>query len=172
MARSKRKVFAILLAIFIAVPLLVPENAMIPVVGARRSDWNQDSFWYSPWGASGVHKGIDIFAPAAQAVIAPVSGFVIYRGEMGIGGNVVLLMGPKWRIHYFAHLKRSNVRAFGFYKKGTELGEVGTTGNAFGKPPHLHYSVVSIVPLPWRVTKQAQGWKRMFFLDPGKIVAP
>ena len=41
--------------------LLIPERAVIPVEGATPRDWNAKSFWYEPWGISGVHKGIDIF---------------------------------------------------------------------------------------------------------------
>ena len=52
-----------LLIIFstIALGYLIPENLSIPVKGATTADWNDHSFWYEPWGKSGVHKGIDIF---------------------------------------------------------------------------------------------------------------
>jgi hypothetical protein len=38
--------------------LLWPDAPTIPVQGATRADWHPHSFWYHPWGASGVHKGM------------------------------------------------------------------------------------------------------------------
>ena len=35
--------------------LLVPERLCIPVAGATRQDWHPRSFWFEPWGVSGVH---------------------------------------------------------------------------------------------------------------------
>jgi peptidoglycan LD-endopeptidase LytH len=49
---------------------------------------------------------------------------------------------------------------------GRETGAVGATGNAAGKPPHLHYVIATLVPYPWRITNEPQGWRKMFFLDP------
>jgi peptidoglycan LD-endopeptidase LytH len=160
----------IALAAFIGLPFLIPERAIIPVQGATSRDWNQESFWYEPWGKSGVHKGIDIFAPSGRPVIAPVPGIVVYSGQLGMGGNVVAVLGPKWRIHYFAHLSSNYVGAFDYVSRSEVIGSVGTSGNAAGKPPHLHYAVLSVIPLPWRATTQAQGWKRMFFVDPGQVL--
>jgi len=153
------------------VPFLVPEGASIPVRAASARDWNKDAFWYEPWGASGVHKGIDIFAPKGRPVIVPVHGIVVFKGNLRLGGNVVAVLGPKWRIHYCAHLDRSDVRALQFVSKGTLLGTVGTSGNAAGKAPHLHYAVLSLVPRPWQFSMKSQGWKQMFFVDPGKLIS-
>jgi murein DD-endopeptidase MepM/ murein hydrolase activator NlpD len=168
----KRHRFVVLVAASVALLALgfaVPEDACIPVAGATAKDWNPRSFWYEPWGASGVHKGIDVFAPEGRPVISAVPGVVIYRGRLGLGGNVVAVLGPKWRVHYYAHLADADP-APRFLARGETLGLVGTTGNAAGKPPHLHYAVVSLVPLPWRYSPAAQGWKQMFFLDPGALL--
>src|SRR4026208_1314945 len=109
--RSPRLTIALSLGLIARlVPSLWPEQARIPVQGATARDWNKKSFWYEPWGRSGVHKGIDIFAPAGRPVVAAVPGWVIFRVSLGSGGNVVAVLGPKWRIHYFAHLRDSNVR--------------------------------------------------------------
>ncbi|MBF6023437.1 M23 family metallopeptidase [Lysobacter niastensis] len=169
----KTRIFKASLAVMIAVlavGYLIPERAIIPVQGASTRDWNSQSFWYEPWGQSGVHKGIDIFAPDGRPVVAPVSGIVLFRGDMGIGGRAIIILGPRWHFHYFAHLSQWHVSPLSFVSRGQRVGDVGTSGNAAGKPPHLHYAITSLLPRPWRISSATQGWKRMFFLDPNGVV--
>ena len=90
------------------------------------------------------------------------------RGTIPVGGKVVLMIGPKFRLHYFAHLDAIEVSPCRPVLGGHVLGHVGSTGNAEGKPPHLHYSIVSLLPYPWRMDSSLQGWKKMFYLDPGR----
>ncbi|MCJ8268290.1 MAG: M23 family metallopeptidase [Psychrosphaera sp.] len=146
--------------------LLWPENLSIPVKGATNNDWNHQTFWYEPWGSSGVHKGIDIFGKTGTEVIASTGGIVVFSGQLPKGGNAIAVLGPKWRIHYFAHLNTRLVSAGTMVAQNEQIGTLGDTGNAKGKQPHVHYSIVSIVPIPWRLSMQTQGWKRMFFLNP------
>lgn len=148
-----------------------PQRAVIPVRGAAPRDWNPDSFWYSPWGPSGVHKGIDIFAAEGTEVRSATPGLVVFAGRLGLGGKVVAVLGPKWRIHYYAHLDEIRTGLGSVVATGEEIGSVGTTGNAAGKPPHLHYAIVTAVPYPWRIRLARHGWKRMFYLDPGEAIA-
>jgi len=162
------RVFVGLLAV-VGVGLLIPEKAIIPVEGATTRDWNPKTFWYEPWGVSGVHKGMDIFAPQGKKVVAATPGVVIYRGELGQGGNVVAVLGPKWRIHYYAHLSSYGNQSR-LVSSGSQVGAVGTSGNAAGKQPHLHYTVFSLVPLPWLYSTETQGWRKMFYLDPGVVL--
>ncbi len=146
--------------------LFLPEKVQIPVMGATANDWNHDTFWYEPWGSSGVHKGIDIFGALDTPVVAATYGLVIFSGEFRKGGNVIAILGPKWRIHYFAHLKEKHV-GFGRFVNGNEkIGTLGDTGNAAGKQPHVHYSILSLIPIPWLGTMETQGWKKMFFINP------
>lgn len=168
--RWRRRV-AIGLLLLVAAVCLLPEQAVVPVRGAGTRDWNPRSFWHEPWGVSGVHKGIDIFAPKGRDVVSASYGIVVFRGELALGGTVVAVLGPKWRLHYYAHLQRADAGALSLLMPGSAIGTVGDSGNAAGKPPHLHYTVLSLLPLPWRATAQTQGWKRMFFLDPATIVA-
>ncbi len=169
MTRRHLSIFLTALAAVLGLGFAIPEEPMIPVTGATAKDWNPKSFWYGPWGASGVHKGIDVFAPQGRNVVSAIPGVVIYQGELGIGGHVVAVLGPKWRVHYYAHLAPADPPPR-FLRKGQKLGLVGTSGNAAGKAPHLHYAVVSLVPLPWRFSSAEQGWKKMFFLDPGVLL--
>ena len=91
---------------------------------------------------------------------------VLFSGKNRLGGNVVFVLGPKWRIHYYAHLDSIKADAFTLVSPKTEIGTVGTTGNAAGKPPHLHYTIKTIIPYPWRYEKGIQGWRKMFYLNP------
>ncbi|MNT39589.1 L-Ala--D-Glu endopeptidase precursor [compost metagenome] len=51
-------------------------------------------------------------------------------------------MGPGRQLHYYAHLDDyAAIRAGDIVVAGTVLGYVGTTGNARGTPPHLHYGI-------------------------------
>ena len=164
--------FLLVALAIITIGRLLPQRMTIPVEDATTRDWNPDAFWYEPWGRSGVHKGIDIFAVEGRPVVAATSGLVVYRGEWRDGGKVIAVLGPRWRIHYYAHLSDFAGAEPWLVSRGETLGAVGRTGNAANKPPHLHYSVVSLVPLPWRATRETQGWKRMFYLDPDELLVP
>lgn len=144
----------------------LPQRFVIPVLGANKGSYHQKSFWYYPWGRSGVHKGVDIFAKEGTGVVSTTHGMVIYIGEISMGGNVVLVLGPKWRIHYYAHLKEINTRVFSWTSPGELIGSVGTTGNAKGKAPHLHYSIATLIPYFWQVDGSVQGLKKMFYVNP------
>lgn len=167
----KRTKIMIFFCIFL-IWLILPEFALIPVKNATGKDWNRKSFWYEPWGKSGVHKGIDIFGKKGTPVLSTTYGIVLYKGELPLGGNIVLALGPKWRLHYYAHLDSNAVFIGQPLLVGTPVGILGDSGNAKGKPAHLHYSVVTLLPYVWRADASTQGWKKMFFLDPGKIIQP
>jgi murein DD-endopeptidase MepM/ murein hydrolase activator NlpD len=144
----------------------LPGQLVVPVAGASDADWNHDTFWHAPWGRSRVHKGIDIFARRGTPVVAASSGLVVFRGQIALGGNVAVVLGPKWRLHYYAHMEQTDVRMGAWVRQGDGLGAVGTTGNAADKPPHMHYSILTLIPYPWRASRGPQGLLRMFFLNP------
>jgi peptidoglycan LD-endopeptidase LytH len=50
------------------------------------------------------------------------------------------------------------------------MGEVGDSGNAIGKPAHLHYSILTLIPNPAEITLEQQGWKRMFYINPNRLL--
>ena len=155
-----------MLLLVLAGGLCLPEQLVIPVKGATKSDRNAKSFWFSPWGKSGVHKGIDIFAKEGAPVIAATPGLVVQSGFTPSGGNVVSILGPKWRIHYYAHLKSIKARNGEFVSQESEIGTVGCTGNAVGKQPHLHYAIITQIPYVWLYKAEKYGFERMFFLNP------
>lgn len=158
---------ALLLAMTIlAAGFFVPERLVIPVARATEADWNHRTFWHYPWGRSVVHAGIDIFAGAGTTAVSATPGIVVFQGRTGRGGNVVVVLGPKWRFHYYAHLKSAGVGPGELVSRAEPVGEVGATGNAAGKPPHLHYSIFTPIPYPWLYDNGRLGWMRMFVLNP------
>ncbi len=165
----KKSLFIVLTFIF-TLGFIIPENLVIPVHSASSNDWNQQSFWYEPWGISGVHKGIDIFADKGQPLISATPAIILFSGEVSLGGKVILSLGPKWRLHYYAHLESIAVKSGQTVNVGEQVGAVGNSGNAKGKAPHLHYSIVTLIPYFWRMDSSTQGWKKMFYLDPNRLL--
>lgn len=166
-----KRYLLLLPALLLIAGFVMPERINIPVSGAAQHDWHPDSFWYEPWGSSGVHKGIDIFSKKGTAVTSTTAGIVLYQGEIAKGGKVVLVLGPKWRLHYFSHLNSIEVSGFTAVRSGEVIGSVGDSGNAKGKPAHLHYSIVRLIPAPWAIDSSSQGYKKMFYIDPGSYLA-
>ena len=152
--------------LIIAIGLILPQRFSMPVEGATKSDYNKDTFWYYPWGKSVTHKGVDIFAGEGTNVKSSTYGLVLFSVNTKIGGNVVLILGSKWRLHYYAHLRDLKISTLSWASREEIIGTVGSTGNAKGKAPHLHYSIVTPIPYFWRIDSDKQGWKKMFYLNP------
>jgi len=162
----RKSLGCVVVVLILVVGFCIPQGFRNPVVGAGKNSYNSKSFWYYPWGRSGTHKGVDIFAKEGTEVRSSTGGVVIFAGAINVGGNVVIILGPKWRVHYYAHLKSIDTRILRWTSMGERIGTVGSTGNAKGKAPHLHYSIATLVPYVWRVDGDKQGWKKMFYLNP------
>jgi len=160
----KRIVLLIFLVLLLG--LLVPQTFTMPVQKASIHSYDQRSFWAYPWGKSVTHKGVDIFAKKGTPIHSSTYGMVLLSGQNTLGGNFVMVLGPKWRLHYYAHLDSIKAHSLSFVSTKTVIGTVGTTGNAAGKPPHLHYTMKTILPYPWRYDKSIQGWRKMYYLNP------
>ena len=146
-----------------------PAKGSVPVLGATNKDWNYQSFWYRPWGISGVHKGIDIFAKKGTPVLATQSGLIIYQGNVKLGGNIVLVISKRGWLYYYAHLDtlKASKRLI---KQGELIGLVGNSGNAKNKPSHLHFAILNIIPRPLDFQFSTQGWKLMFYRNPSPLI--
>ena len=155
-----------ILFLIILVGYLIPGRLVIPVKNATSSDWNSNTFWYEPWGRSGVHRGIDIFAPKGEEILSSNFGIVLYTGEIELGGKFILIFGPEWKLHYYAHLGSIFVEPFDLLSKSQAIGLNGNSGNAKGKQPHLHYAIISIIPHFWKIDGNTKGWQKMFYLNP------
>lgn len=160
------KIISLVILSIIVIGLLIPQNLKMPVVGADNNSYNHETFWYEGWGSSIVHKGIDVFAKKGTSVHSATKGIVLITTEYGKGGKFVLILGPKWRLHYYAHLDEIKTERFAFVTQDTEIGTVGNTGNAINTPAHLHYGIGTLVLYPWRIDKAPLGWQKMFYLNP------
>src|SRR5688572_22243525 len=97
---SNKKLCALGLLVVCVIGLSIPQEFDNPVTAADNKSYNPKSFWFYPWGKSGTHKGVDVFAKEGTTVRSSTGGLVIFKGEVERGGNVVLIIGPKWRLHY------------------------------------------------------------------------
>ena len=99
------------------------------------------SFFIDTFGAprpgGRIHEGIDLMAPRGTPVLAPMSGHVMaWFGS--IGGRQIRLIGDDGHDYSATHLSRFAVSG-GWVAQGQVIGHVGTSGNATGLPPHLHF---------------------------------
>lgn len=104
-----------------------------PVRG--RAEFRDDYGYRKPSGR--IHRGVDLYAPLGTPVVAPRPGRV-ERSEGGMAGKQVTLHAEERR-YVFAHLSRFGED--GHVEAGEEIGYVGTTGNAEGATPHLHFEM-------------------------------
>jgi LysM repeat protein len=84
------------------------------------------------------HDGVDIFAARGTPVVAPVAG----RVEQVTGaraGRQFRLHGIDGHTYIGTHL--DSFGASGQVQQGEVLGTVGTSGNALGTAPHLHFEI-------------------------------
>jgi peptidoglycan LD-endopeptidase LytH len=159
------------LLFFLIVIFLMPNKLVSPIEKKNFIKVDPESFWYFPWGESGVHKGIDIFCKEDAVVLAPVFGLIIETGNGNISGNYIYVLGPKFRKYYFAHLKSVFVKKGFFISKGSIIGIAGNTGNAINKHTHLHFSIETIIPYFWlNDPNTLQGEEKMYYLNPNKYI--
>ena len=97
-------------------------------------------------GRIGAHAGVGDFGAqhdTFKTLAAAQRDVHLSVREGGLGGRQVWVLGPARERHYYAHLDdwQPGLAAGDVVEPGTPLGTVGTTGNARGTPPHLHYGV-------------------------------
>lgn len=113
------------------------------------------SFWGAKRdGGRRLHQGVDIFAPRGTPVLAATDGRVSSTGERGLGGKQVWLReGLNGKSQYYGHLDSIAVLPWQQVSRGDTIGFVGSTGNASGTTPHLHFGIYTangaIDPLPF-----------------------
>ena len=108
-----------------------------PVQNAGKFDFS-NSFGAPRHGGRN-HAGNDIFAKRGTPVLAPMGGKLI-RADGSRAGLAFYVEGDDGTTYYGAHLDTMSVNG-GRVERGQRIGTVGTTGNAKGTPPHLHFEV-------------------------------
>ena len=144
------------LLLYVRVAELYAENAPSQIVMPLESVPKKlvANTWKAPRGHDRLHEGQDIFAPRGTPIYSATEGYIYHIGENALGGQTVSVIGAGGRIYYYAHLDSYAPRlAEGDHvTTGSVLGYVGTSGNAQGTPPHLHFGIYTptgaINPLP------------------------
>ncbi len=108
------------------------------------------------------HKGVDMMAPHGTPVLAPVAG-TIRASNSSLGGLGFYLEDDDGNTYFGSHLA-SLIVSSGRVEAGTQIGTVGSTGNA--STPHLHFEVMvagsgSVNPYPF-----AAAWCGLTDADP------
>jgi len=125
-------------------PKAKPEAAK-PKVVAPVKDWKQNITSdvgprESPGGIGSTnHAGIDIGVPTGTPVQAAKGGEVVFAGDGGGYGNLVVVDHGDGTFTKYAHLSKINVKEGQTVEAGDVVGAVGSTGNSTG--PHLHFEV-------------------------------
>ncbi len=129
-----------------------PARISVPVPGVTKKQIANT--WNAPRGSDRRHQGQDIFAKRGTPIYSATPGYVYRIGENRLGGQTVSVIGAGGRVYYYAHLDSyaEGLAEGDYVTPQTKLGSVGTTGNAQGTPPHLHFGVYTasgaIDPLP------------------------
>lgn len=129
----------------IATPLTAsyptPQGAthIFPIVGG--GSFSND--WGGPRPGGRTHQGIDLFAKHGTPVVAISDGTLFRVGWNRVGGWRYWLRDRWGNEFYHAHLSGFTPAATdgAVVKAGTVLGYVGTSGDARGTPPHVHFEI-------------------------------
>jgi murein DD-endopeptidase MepM/ murein hydrolase activator NlpD len=137
-------------------PFLAPYPAVTDTFGAARPGVS--------W-----HHGDDLFAARGTPVVAVANGVVFSVGWQRLGGRRLWLIDADGNEYYYAHLERYAALAHDGreVRAGEVLGYVGTTGDAEGTPPHLHFEIhpATLLHLGYDgavdPTRYRNGWRRL-----------
>jgi murein DD-endopeptidase MepM/ murein hydrolase activator NlpD len=103
---------------------------------------------------------LDLAAKFGSPVKAAKDGKVVFAGEKGGYGNLIVLLHPGGQSTYYGHLDTIDVKVGDKVQAGREMGSVGQTGMATG--PHLHFEVRAKNGKPLDpMTVLAMGQKRV-----------
>ena len=97
------------------------------------------------------HLGYDFASVRNAEIPAANSGRVVYTGEMGIYGNLIVIDHGLGLMSLYSHLSETLVGKGDMVTKGQVIARTGSTGLAFGD--HLHFGIlvagVEVTPLEW-----------------------
>ena len=119
-------------------PKLTAAGYVFPIYGPASTSDSFGAARTTTW-----HHGVDIFAPLGAPVLAVADGTLFNVGWNDVGGNRLWVRDAAGNEFYYAHLSAYSplAREGAAVKAGDVIGFVGTTGDAAGTPPHLHFEV-------------------------------
>ncbi|MBO0351886.1 M23 family metallopeptidase [Phormidium pseudopriestleyi FRX01] len=95
------------------------------------------------------HSGIDYKAAIGTPVLAGDNGVVVFAGDRGAYGNLIVINHPGGKQTRYAHLSEISVTVGEQVRQSQQIGRVGYSGNPDSSEPHLHFEV--------RATSE-EGW--------------
>ncbi|MCT7953768.1 peptidoglycan DD-metalloendopeptidase family protein [Laspinema palackyanum] len=95
------------------------------------------------------HSGIDYKAAIGTPVLAGDNGVVVFAGDRGAYGNLIVINHAGGKQTRYAHLSEISVTLGEQVRQSQQIGRVGYSGNPDSTEPHLHFEV--------RATSD-QGW--------------
>lgn len=115
----------------------LPEGCLFlwPVRGPITSDYGYRYIF----GGNDFHRGVDIAAVEGTAINAAEAGTVLFAGERGTYGNLVIVSHHNGFFTYYGHCSKLLVSAGDEVRQGQAVAEVGSTGRSTG--PHCHFEV-------------------------------
>ncbi len=89
------------------------------------------------------HQGADLFARYGTPLVAVQRGVVYKVGVAPLGGNRLWILTEGGAAYYYAHLScfAPGIADGVVVEAGQVVGCLGTSGNAAGTPPHLHFEI-------------------------------
>lgn len=95
------------------------------------------------------HSGVDLLADVGTPVLAADRGEVVYVGQEGTYGILIVINHPGDRQTRYAQLSKVNVKMGQMVRAGDVIGAVGTTGQPDLPTPHLHFEVRVKLAVGW-----------------------
>ncbi len=105
--------------------------------------WITSGFGYriSPFtGLREFHKGLDIATRLGTPIIATADGVVMFAGNQGFSGNVIVIEHGHGMVTHYGHVKETLKKRGEKVKRGDTIALVGISGRSTG--PHVHYSIL------------------------------
>ncbi len=124
----------------------LPRSASRAGYGEHRSYVYNDKVIDNQW-----HLGFDLASIKNAPIPAANDGRVVFTGELGIYGKLVVVDHGLGLMSLYSHLNDIFVTTGDMLKKGNEVGTTGVSGMAFGD--HVHFGIlvggVEVTPLEW-----------------------